>query len=66
MRAAGRMGGERVTTRNLKVVSVDTDHNLLVLRGAVPGAPEGVILVRKAIARKPDPKPQVEKKKGKK
>ncbi len=66
MRAAGRMGGDRVTTRNLKVVSVDTDHNLLVLRGAVPGAPEGVILVRKAVARKPDPKPQIEKKKGKK
>jgi large subunit ribosomal protein L3 len=66
MRAAGRMGGDRVTTRNLKVVSVDADQHLLVLRGAVPGAPEGVILVRKAVARKPDPKPQVEKKKGKK
>src|SRR5262245_34589234 len=67
MRAAGRMGGTRVTTRNLKVVSVDADNHLLVLRGAVPGAPEGVVVIRKAIARKPDPKPQVEtKKKGKK
>ena len=67
MRAAGRMGGERVTTRNLKVVSVDADNHLLVLRGAVPGAPNGVIVIRRAIARKPDPKPQVEtKKKGKK
>jgi large subunit ribosomal protein L3 len=66
MRAAGRMGGNRVTTRNLKVVSVDADQHLLVLRGAVPGAPNGVILVRRAVARKPDPKPQAEKKKGKK
>jgi large subunit ribosomal protein L3 len=67
MRAAGRMGGKRVTTRNLKVVSVDADNHLLVLRGAVPGAPEGIVVIRKAIARKPDPKPQVEtKKKGKK
>jgi large subunit ribosomal protein L3 len=67
MRAAGRMGGDRVTTRNLKVVSVDAEQHLLVLHGAVPGAPEGVVLVRKAVARKPDPKPQPEKaKKGKK
>jgi large subunit ribosomal protein L3 len=66
MRAAGRMGGDRVTTRNLRVVGVDTDNNLLVLRGAVPGAPGGVVMVRRAVARKPDPQPQVEKKKGKK
>jgi large subunit ribosomal protein L3 len=66
MRAAGRMGADRVTTRNLKVVSVDADNHLIVLRGAVPGAPGGVIVVRRAVARKPDPKPQVEKpKKGK-
>jgi len=67
MRAAGRMGADRVTTRNLKVVSVNADEHLLVLRGAVPGAPGGVVIVRRAVARKPDPKPQVEKpKKGKK
>ena len=39
MRAAGRMGGDRVTARNLKVVRVDADNNLLIVRGAVPGAP---------------------------
>ena len=61
MRAAGRMGGDRVTTRNLKVVQVDAENNLLVLKGAVPGSPGGYLIVRKAIARKPDPKPQVEK-----
>jgi large subunit ribosomal protein L3 len=67
MRAAGRMGADRVTTRNLKVVSVNADEHLLVLRGAVPGAPGGVVVVRRAVARKPDPKPQIEKpKKGKK
>jgi len=66
MRAAGRMGADRVTTRNLKVVGVDLENHLLVLRGAVPGAPNGVVIVRRAIARKPDPQPQPEKKKGKK
>jgi large subunit ribosomal protein L3 len=61
MRAAGRMGGDRVTTRNLKVVQVDAENNLLILRGAVPGAPGGYVIVRKAVAAKPEPQPQVEK-----
>ena len=61
MRAAGRMGGDRVTTRNLKVVQIDVENNILVLSGAVPGAPGGYVVIRKAIARKPEPKPQVEK-----
>ncbi len=67
MRAAGRMGGDRVTTRNLKVVSVDAENHLLSLRGAVPGAPNGVVVIRKAVAAKRIAVPQVEKpKKGKK
>jgi len=73
MRAAGRMGGDRVTTRNLKVVQVDADNNLLLVRGSVPGAPGTYIIIRKAVAAKPEPKPQAEKpskttvaKKGKK
>jgi large subunit ribosomal protein L3 len=61
MRAAGRMGGDRVTTRNLKVVQVDAENHILVVRGAVPGAAGGYVVIRKAIARKPEPKPQVEK-----
>jgi large subunit ribosomal protein L3 len=61
MRAPGRMGGDRVTTRNLKVVQIDAENNILVLRGSVPGAPGGYVIVRKAIASKPEPKPQVEK-----
>lgn len=42
---AGRMGGERVTTQNLVVVRVDAERNLLLIRGAVPGAPGGHVLV---------------------
>jgi large subunit ribosomal protein L3 len=61
MRAAGRMGGDRVTTRNLKVVQVDAENNLLVLRGAVPGAPGGYVVIRKAVAKKPEPQVQAEK-----
>ena len=66
MRSAGRMGADRVTTRNLKVVSIDADNHLLVLRGAVPGAPGGIVIVRRAVAKKPEPQVQVSKKKGKK
>lgn len=60
MRAAGHMGSKRVTTRNLRVVSVDAANNLLIVRGAVPGSANGYVLIRKAIAAKPEPKPQVE------
>jgi len=61
MRAAGRMGGDRVTVRNLKIVQVDAENNLLVVHGAVPGAPGSYVVVRRAIARKPEPQRQVEK-----
>jgi large subunit ribosomal protein L3 len=53
MRAAGRMGADRVTVRNLSVIKVDADQHLLVLRGAVPGAPGGYVVIRKAVAAKP-------------
>jgi len=67
MRGAGHMGAERVTTLNLFVERVDGDQNLLMLRGAVPGADGSYVIVRKAVAAKPEPKPQAEKvKKGKK
>ena len=62
MRAAGRMGGGRVTTHNLKVVSVDAGNHLLVLRGAVPGAPDSLVVIRHAIKAKPEPQKQAEKK----
>ncbi len=67
MRAAGRMGGERVTVRNLKVVRVDPENHLLVVEGAIPGAPSGYVTVRKAVAAKRIKVAQVEKpKKAKK
>src|SRR5688500_18459963 len=61
MRGAGHMGSDRVTVRNLKIVQVDGDNNILVIRGAIPGAPGGYVVVRKAIAAKPEPQVQVEK-----
>jgi large subunit ribosomal protein L3 len=52
MRMAGHMGADRVTVRNLKVIRVDSDKNLLLVEGAVPGGPNSVVLVRKAVAAK--------------
>jgi len=61
MRMAGRMGGDRVTVRNLKVVQIDAENNLLVLHGAIPGAPGSYVVVRKAITAKRIAAPQPEK-----
>ncbi len=47
-RMAGRMGGKRATVKNLKVVRVDADNNLLVVRGAVPGARGSLLLIRRS------------------
>ncbi len=47
MRAAGHMGAERITQKNLKVVRVDPGNNILVVKGAVPGAGGGYLLIRK-------------------
>ncbi len=49
-RLPGRMGGVQLTVRNLKVVGVDGESHLLWLMGAVPGAMNGVVLVRPAVA----------------
>lgn len=49
MRMAGRMGGEKVTTLNLEVVSIDEERGLLLLGGSVPGPKGSVILVREAV-----------------
>lgn len=49
LRMAGRMGHERVTTQNLRVVRVDPARNLLLVRGAVPGPQNSLLLIRKAI-----------------
>ncbi|TXH52238.1 MAG: 50S ribosomal protein L3 [Cellvibrionales bacterium] len=46
---AGHMGDEQVTVQNLQVVRVDVERNLLLVRGAVPGAPGGDLIVRPAV-----------------
>ncbi len=46
---AGHMGSERVTTQNLEIVRVDAERNLLLIKGAVPGAPGGDVIVRAAV-----------------
>ena len=48
MRMAGHMGNERVTVQGLKVVDADPDRNLLLVRGAVPGAKNGLLTIRKS------------------
>lgn len=45
----GRMGGETVSVQHLKVVKVDPERNLLLLRGAVPGARTGLLLIRDSL-----------------
>ena len=68
MRMGGHMGADRVTVRNLKVLRVDAENNLLMLEGSVPGGPNSILLIRKAVAAKKLKVAQAEpvKKKGKK
>jgi large subunit ribosomal protein L3 len=48
MRMGGHMGNERVTVRNLEIIDVDTQDNVLVVKGAVPGPNGGYVVVRRA------------------
>jgi large subunit ribosomal protein L3 len=48
MRMAGHMGNSRVTVRHLQVYKTDPERNLLLIRGAVPGAKNGLLLIKKA------------------
>ncbi|MCZ7543999.1 MAG: 50S ribosomal protein L3 [Anaerolineae bacterium] len=47
-RMAGHMGSERVTSQNLEVVVVDPERNLLAVRGSVPGAKGGIVMIKAA------------------
>jgi len=51
-RMAGHMGNERVTVRKLEVFQTDPDRNVLLIKGAVPGANNGLLLIRKSGGRK--------------
>ncbi len=46
-RLPGRMGGKRVTVKNLEVIGVDAEQHLVWVRGSVPGAPNGTVLIRR-------------------
>ncbi|MEK7752883.1 MAG: 50S ribosomal protein L3 [Acidobacteriota bacterium] len=48
MRAAGHMGTDRVTVRNLEVIEVDADDNVLMVKGAIPGPNGGYVIVRRS------------------
>lgn len=48
MKAAGHMGTQRVTVRNLEVVEVDADDNVLMVKGAIPGPNGGYVIVRRS------------------
>jgi large subunit ribosomal protein L3 len=48
-RMAGRMGAEKVTTLNLSIVKADSERNLLLVKGAVPGPKGGLVLIRNAV-----------------
>lgn len=53
-RMPGRMGNERVTAQNLEVMVIDEDKNLLAVKGSVPGAKGGVVIIKPARAAKSD------------
>ena len=48
-RMAGHMGDERVTVQNLKVVAIDSDMQVLMVKGAIPGPTQSTVIVKKAI-----------------
>lgn len=48
MKMAGRMGAGQVTVRNLEIVSVDTEDNVIAVKGAIPGPNGGYVMVRRA------------------
>jgi large subunit ribosomal protein L3 len=45
---AGRMGGQRYTVQNLRIVKIDPEKQLLLVKGAVPGATNGMVVVTSA------------------
>ena len=47
MKMAGQYGNKRMTVRNLEVVSIDKEKNQILLKGAIPGAKNGIIYITK-------------------
>ena len=48
MRMAGRMGTDQVTVRNLEIVQIDADENVILVKGAIPGPNGGYVMIRRA------------------
>ena len=48
MRMAGHLGAARTTVKNLRILSVDPERNLVALRGAIPGPKGGLVIIRKS------------------
>ncbi|MCF6465198.1 50S ribosomal protein L3 [Clostridium sp. Cult2] len=48
----GRMGNERVTVQNLEIVRVDADRNLLLIKGAVPGPKDGLLIIKESVIKR--------------
>jgi large subunit ribosomal protein L3 len=47
MRMAGRMGGDKVTMQNLQILKVIPEHNLILIKGSVPGAKGSIVIINK-------------------
>jgi large subunit ribosomal protein L3 len=47
---AGHLGADRVTVKNLRILAVDPERNLVALRGAIPGPNGGLVVIRKKVA----------------
>jgi len=62
----GHMGNARQTTQNLKVVKIDLENNILLVRGAVPGHKNGYLLIKKALKKSAKPKAAAKKEVAKK
>ena len=45
MKGAGHLGAERVTVQNLEIVKIDVENNLIAIKGAIPGARKGIVLI---------------------
>ena len=45
---AGRYGGKKITTRGLTILKIDSNHNLMVVKGSVPGKPGSLLNIRPA------------------
>lgn len=48
-RRSGQMGVDRVTSQNLEVMAIDTEHNLLAVKGSVPGAKGGLVIIKESV-----------------